>query len=251
MKKDNLMVKAFATREEMGKEAAKDAAACFKKLLEEKEEINVIFAAAPSQNDVLRSLVADKTIEWNRINAYHMDEYIGLDKNAPQGFANFLRAALFDLVPFKSVNCIDVSAKDPEKEAERYSKILMEHKPDAVVLGIGENGHIAFNDPDVADFNDPKVVKPVPLDDMCRNQQVHDGCFAKLEDVPQYALTLTIPTLYNAPHLFCVVPVATKAQAVYDTVNGPISEKCPASIMRKHGDATLYLDADSSKLLKL
>lgn len=249
LKVDNLTVKIMPNRKEMGEVSAKDIKDKIKELLNEKQEINMIFAAAPSQNDVLKSLVEDKSIEWNRINAYHMDEYIGLDKNAPQGFGNFLKEHIFGLAPFKSVNYIDITTTDPEKEAERYGKLLQENPTDIVVMGIGENGHIAFNDPPVADFNDKKWVKPVKLDQICRQQQVNDGCFAKIEDVPTHAMTLTVPTLVKAPYLFCIVPAPTKAKAVYETLNGCIDERCPASILRKQPNAILYLDNDSSKLL--
>ena len=247
--KDKLEVKIFENRTLMGEAAAKDISAKIKELLAEKQEINMIFAAAPSQNDVLKALVEDKTIEWNRVNAYHMDEYIGLDKNAPQGFGNFLKAHIFGFVPFKSVNYIDITATDPEKEAERYEKLLKANPTDIVVMGIGENGHIAFNDPDVADFNDKKVVKPVKLDEICRNQQVNDGCFKANDEVPTHAMTLTVPTLVAAPWLFCIVPAATKAKAVYETINGRIDEHCPASILRTRDNAKLYLDDKSSALL--
>lgn len=249
LKVDKLNVKIFDTRREMGEVAASEIKAKFAELLAKKDTINVIFAAAPSQNDVLKSLVEDKDIEWNRINAFHMDEYIGLDKSAPQGFGNFLRAHIFDRVPFKSVNCIDCSAKDPEAEAKRYAKILEENPTDVVVLGIGENGHIAFNDPPVADFNDKVLVKTVKLDEICRMQQVNDGCFAKIEDVPTHALTLTVPALVKAPHLFCIVPAPTKAWAVKETLTGAIDEHCPASVLRLQDDANLYLDLDSASLL--
>ena len=248
-KVDKLEVKSFDTRREMGEVAAFDIKSKFCELLREKESINVIFAAAPSQNDVLKSLVEDKDIEWNRINAFHMDEYIGLDKSAPQGFGNFLRDHIFGLVPFKSVNYIDCSAKDPELEAARYSKILEENPTDVVIMGIGENGHIAFNDPPVADFNDKALVKPVKLDEICRNQQVNDGCFAKIDDVPTHALTLTVPALVKAPYLFCIVPAPTKAWAVKETLTGSIDEHCPASILRTQDNAKLYLDKDSSALI--
>ena len=247
--KDKLEVKIFENRTLMGEAAAKDISAKIKELLAEKAEINMIFAAAPSQNDVLKALVEDKTIEWNRVNAYHMDEYIGLDKNAPQGFGNFLKSHIFGLVPFKSVNYIDITATDPEKEAERYGELLKANPTDIVVMGIGENGHIAFNDPDVADFNDKKVVKPVKLDEICRNQQVNDGCFKTIDEVPALAMTLTVPTLVAAPWLFCIVPAATKAKAVYETINGKIDEHCPASILRTRDNAKLYLDDKSSALL--
>ena len=209
----------------------------------------MIFAAAPSQNDVLLSLVNDKSIEWNRINAYHMDEYVGLAADAPQGFGNFLKAHIFGLAPFKSVNYIDCTATDPEAECKRYSKLLGDNPTDIVVMGIGENGHIAFNDPGVADFADKETVKVVELDDVCRQQQVNDGCFKKLSDVPTHALTLTVPTLVRAPYLFCIVPAPTKAKAVKETLTGSIDEHCPASILRTQDNAILYLDADSSALI--
>ena len=246
---DKLKVQIYENRTLMGEGAAKAIKEKIAELLTVKEEINMIFAAAPSQNDVLQSLVEDKSIEWNRVNAYHMDEYIGLDKDAPQGFGNFLKAHIFGLVPFKSVNYIDVTATDPEAEAERYGRLLEENPTDIVVMGIGENGHIAFNDPPVADFADKRVAKPVKLDEVCRQQQVNDGCFASIEQVPTHAITLTVPTLVRAPYLFCIVPASTKARAVHETLNGKVDEHCPASILRTHDNAILYLDNESSKLL--
>lgn len=247
--KDKLKVNVYENRTLMGEGAAKDIKAKIIELLSQKSEINMIFAAAPSQNDVLKALVEDKEIEWNRVNAYHMDEYIGLDKNAPQGFGNFLKSHIFSLVPFKSVNYIDITTTNPELEAERYGKLLTENPTDIVIMGIGENGHIAFNDPPVADFNDSKVVKPVKLDEICRQQQVNDGCFESIDKVPTHAMTLTVPTLVKAPYLFCIVPAPTKANAVYETLNGSIDEHCPASILRLQDNAILYLDDQSSKLL--
>ncbi|MBO5479621.1 MAG: glucosamine-6-phosphate deaminase [Clostridia bacterium] len=249
LKKDNLVVEIYENRTLMGEAAARDIKAKIAELLSQKQEINMIFAAAPSQNDVLKSLVEDKGIEWNRVNAYHMDEYIGLDKDAPQGFGNFLKNHIFGLVPFKSVNYIDITATDPEKEAERYGKLLEENPTDIVIMGIGENGHIAFNDPPVADFKDKRTVKPVKLDEVCRQQQVNDGCFESIDKVPTHAMTLTVPTLVRAPYLFCIVPASTKTKAVYETLNGSIDEHCPASVLRTHDNAKLYLDDQSSKLL--
>ena len=248
-KADNLSVNVYDTRKSMGAAAASDVAACIKAELAAKQEIYMIFAAAPSQNDVLKSLSEDKDIDWSRINAYHMDEYIGLDKTAPQGFGNFLREHIFGLVPLKSVNYIDCSAKDPDAEAERYAKLLADNPTDVVIMGIGENGHIAFNDPPVADFNDKVLVKPLKLDEICRNQQVNDGCFKKIDDVPTHALSLTVPALVKAPYLFCIVPAPTKAWAVKETLTGTIDEHCPASILRTHDSANLYLDKDSASLL--
>ena len=249
MTQDRLAVKIYDTRAQMGAAAAQEIKACILRLLEQKETINMIFAAAPSQNEVLESLVNDVEIPWNRIYAFHMDEYIGLPADAPQGFGNFLREHLFDRVPFKKVFCIDISASDADAECARYAALLKEYPTDIVVLGIGENGHIAFNDPPVADFADPKAVKPVVLDEICRNQQVNDGCFATLDDVPKMAITLTVPTLFAGDYLFCIVPAKTKAVAVRDTLNGEIGEACPATILRKHENAVLYLDGESSALL--
>ncbi len=250
IQKDKLKVMIFDTREEMGNKAGSDAAQCIRKLLSEKEEVNMIFAAAPSQNETLAALINAEGIEWNRINAFHMDEYIGLVPNAPQGFGNFLKSAIFSKLPFKSVNYIYAEGESAEETCARYTKLIKENPIDIVCLGIGENGHIAFNDPWVADFNDKEVIKRVELDEVCRQQQVNDGCFAKIEDVPKYALTLTVPTLFNADYLFCTVPAPTKAEAVYRTIIDSISEDLPATIMRKHDNAIMYCDKDSgAKLL--
>ena len=244
LKQDKLVCKIYKTREEMGIAAAEEIHNKISELLSCKEEINMIFAAAPSQNEVLAALVSKTDIEWNRINAFHMDEYIGLSDDAPQKFGAFLKNAIFDKVPFKSVNLIN-SSVSADEECRRYSELLKNNPVDIVCLGIGENGHIAFNDPDVADFNDKALVKVVGLDDICRQQQVNDGCFAHIDDVPETALSLTIPALTAGTYMFCVVPAATKANAVNNTMNGPVSEKCPASILRTHENAILYCDSDS------
>ena len=209
----------------------------------------MIFAAAPSQNDLLAHLCEEEGIDWGKINAFHMDEYIGLDPAAPQCFSNFLKDHIFDLKPFGSVNLINAGA---EKDAEiaRYAALLQAHPIDIVCMGIGENGHIAFNDPHVADFNDPALVKAVSLDEKCRQQQVNDGCFKHIDEVPKYAMTLTVPMLMSATYKFCVVPAPTKAWAVNETVNGAIGEACPATVMRKSENCILYCDADSAALLK-
>lgn len=245
-KADNLEYRVYDSRANMGLAAAKDVAFTIKKLLNEKSEISMIFAAAPSQNELLSSLVADKTIDFRRVNAFHMDEYVGLDPNAPQAFGKFLKDRLFDLVPFKSVNILNGCAKDIDNECERYGELLMSAKPDIVCMGIGENGHIAFNDPHVAEFDDKKIVKVVSLDEICRRQQVNDGCFEDISLVPTHALTLTIPTLIFPDYVFCVVPAPTKANAVYTLINGKIGEYCPCTILRNHKNAILYTDQDSA-----
>lgn len=247
--KENLAVKVLDTREAMGALAAKEIGKKIIELQQKKDEINIIFAAAPSQNEVLENLIRNSDIDWTKINGFHMDEYIGLTSEAPQLFGNFLRERLFDRVPFRAVYYINGGAADIEKECKRYTKLLQKHPVDIVCLGIGENGHIAFNDPDVAKFNDLKVIKRVKLDEICRQQQVNDGCFKQLSDVPREALTLTIPTLMSGKHLFCSAPAKTKADAVNSMVNGTVTEKCPASILRIHRSTVLYCDKDSGSAI--
>ncbi|MBP3337535.1 MAG: glucosamine-6-phosphate deaminase [Clostridia bacterium] len=248
IKKDNLTVKIFDSRDEMGKAAGEAAANKIKELIAKKGEVNMIFAAAPSQNETLKTL-CESDVDWTKVNAFHMDEYVGLSKDAPQGFGNFLKDRIFSLLPFKSVNYINAENETAEETCARYAKLIKENPIDIVCLGIGENGHIAFNDPHVADFNDSEIIKKVELDNVCRQQQVNDGCFENLESVPLYALTLTVPTLFNADYLFCTVPASTKADAVYKTVNNEINEELPATIMRKHKNAIMYCDKDSGAKL--
>jgi glucosamine-6-phosphate deaminase len=217
--------------------------------LQQKEEVNIIFAAAPSQLDFLHAITQDKSIEWNRINAFHMDEYIGLPENAIQRFAYFLKLNLFDKVPFKNVYYISGDKNNIEQECGKYAKLLHDNPVDIVCLGIGENGHIAFNDPPIADFKDPSMIKVVKLELACRQQQVNEKCFESLDKVPEYALSLTVPALLRAKYMFCMVPASNKAQAVYDTLNGEINEECPATILRNKEHTILYLDNESSILL--
>ena len=248
--KDKLKVKIFDTRDEMGKAAGSAAAEKIKEIIAQKGVVNMIFAAAPSQNETLVALIEADGIDWGKVNAFHMDEYIGLSSDAPQGFGNFLKDRIFSKLPFKSVNYIYAEGESAEETCERYTKLIKENPIDIVCLGIGENGHIAFNDPWVADFDDREIIKKVALDEVCRQQQVNDGCFEKIDDVPKYALTLTVPTLFNANYLFCTVPAKTKADAVFKTVNNEINEELPATIMRNHDNAIMYCDADSgAKLL--
>ena len=243
----NLTVNRYETRPEMGRAAAHDVAQTIKTLLQTQDTVRMIFAAAPSQNEFLDAFV-NEDVDFSRIEAFHMDEYVGLPADAPQGFGNFLRRGLFDRAPFKAVHFIGGGAADINAECARYAALIREGV-DIVCLGIGENGHIAFNDPHEADFDDPALVKRVSLDEKCRMQQVHDGCFAKIDDVPTHALTLTIPALMNADYHFCIVPAATKAEAVYRTVYGEIGAHCPATALRLCPHAVMYTDRDSGARL--
>lgn len=244
---DNLEVKVFKNRSALGKEAAIDVGLKIKSLLKDKDEIRMVFAAAPSQNEFLENFT-NQDIEWNRIIAFHMDEYIGLKNESNQLFSSYLKENLFNKVKFKHVFYLNSINDDNFSECKRYSDLINEKPIDIICMGIGENGHVAFNDPPVANFNDSEIVKIVELDKACRVQQVNDGCFSKLEEVPKSALTLTIPVLLSGGYLSIVVPGKRKAEAVYGALFNDVSIMCPATILRNHNNALLYLDNDSFNL---
>jgi len=216
-----------------------------------KENIRAIYAAAHSQSDFFEALANDREIDFSRIDAFHMDEYMGLGDDAPQNFGNFLKNIIFSRQNFNTVSYVNPSAKDISAECKRYEKLLREAPLDIVSLGIGENGHIAFNDPHEARFYDPQWVRETSLDVVCRQQQVNDKEFSHLDEVPETALTLTIPALMSCQTVIGVVPDVRKAKAVFETLNGPVSEACPASILRIHSDATLFIDKDAASLLEI
>jgi glucosamine-6-phosphate deaminase len=247
MKVEKLQAKVYVDRAALGRAAGEAAAAKLRELLA-KKPVSVIFAAAPSQNEFLETLVAAKGIDWSRVTAFHMDEYVGLPGTAPQSFGRWLRDRIFDKVKPGKVHYLDGMAKDAEQECARYTALLQAAPPDVTCMGIGENGHLAFNDPPVADFEDPKAVKQVVLDLASRQQQVNDGCFDKLDAVPKTAMTLTIPTLLSAPWIYCMVPGPRKAPAVKRTLEGSIATECPSTVLRRHDRAVLFLDKDSASL---
>ncbi len=243
------MVAIFDTKKEAGIASGRAIEKAIIELLKEKEEIRIIFAAAPSQNDTLDYLVDSKSIPWNRIIAFNMDEYIGLPPSAKQLFASYLKERIFSKVNVKELHLIDPS-HDVQKEIERITKLITESTIDLIILGIGQNGHIAFNDPPYADFNDTAVIKAVELDLICREQQVTDKCFAKLEEVPLRALTLTVPTIMNAGELFCIVSGKHKAQAVYETINGELSKEWPSTVLRTHPNCRFYFDKQAAEMIR-
>ncbi len=239
----NVQLSICQTNEEMGKTAAQKAGEIMRKLLSQKEMINCIFAAAPSQLTFLHYL-AQEEVDWKRVNGFHMDEYLGFGVGHPDSFNEFLSRNIFRKVPFASVNLIN-GANAPEQECARYAEILEKYPADITFMGIGENGHLAFNDPP-ADFSDPCKIKVVKLDQVCRIQQVHDGCFPNFDAVPTHALTLTVPVLTKPDYLFCMVPGTTKAHALAETLTGPISEHCPASRLRQSGTCFMFTDLDGA-----
>ncbi len=241
----NLPVYIYDNRQDMGKAAAIDAAARINSVIVKNGVANVMFAAAPSQNDLLENLLK-QDIDWTKVRGFHQDEYVGIDSSEPAGFGNFMRRAIFDKVPFMELHYLLCEADKAEQKCEEYAELLRTYPIDLIFLGVGENGHLAFNDPAVADFNDPKMVKIVELDDVCRQQQVNDGCFATLNDVPKQAMTMTMSFIMSVPEAICVVPTNRKANAIYGAVCGEVTTQCPASILRNHPNAALYLDKDSA-----
>ncbi len=244
-----LNIYVYETRAQMGAAAAAAVAAEMRRLIRERGRALGIFAAAPSQNEFLDALVAAPKIEWTSVIAFHLDEYLGLSEDAPQSFRRYLIERLVKRVPLAEFHGLRGEAANPPAVCANYASLLAFKPPDFAALGIGENGHLAFIDPPVCDFNDPAAVKIVELDETCRQQQVNDGCFASLPEVPRRALTLTIPTIMARPKLFLCVPGARKQQAVRKTLTGPITTACPASILRLHQDAHLFLDQEAAELV--
>ncbi|WP_328991549.1 glucosamine-6-phosphate deaminase [Kribbella sp. NBC_01245] len=240
-----LRVQVEADRGAMGRAAAGAIATAIQTRLALQSQLRMVFAAAPSQLETLTALAATPGVDWSRITAFHMDEYLDVPEDSPQRFGNWLRATLFDQLPFGAVHLIE-PGEDPWRAARRYAAELATAPIDLVCLGIGDNGHLAFNDPPVADLNDPQEVKVVELDDACRRQQVNDGCFATLAEVPTRAITLTVPRLMAAEQLFCVAPGARKRESVRRALTDPISAACPATALRTHPSCRLFLDQESA-----
>lgn len=239
---DQLWVEVHPSREAMGRAAGRWAVQALQRAIAHEGQARVLFAAAPSQNELLAALAASEEIDWRRVTAFHLDEYVGLPAGAPQHFAQFLKERLFDRLPFGAVHLLDGNARSLAAECQRYASLLTEGAIHLACVGIGENGHLAFNDPPYADFADPVLVKVVELDPTSRRQQVHDGCFASLDAVPHRAITLTIPAILRAQAIACVVPGPSKTEAVRRTLWGPVDPSCPASVLRRHPRARLFLD---------
>lgn len=248
---DSLQVQVYEDRCQMGAAAALEVADHMLTLLSAQPRVCMVFAAAPSQDEFLAVLSSVEGLPWDRVVALHMDEYVGLAESTPQAFRNYLKEHLLDRVRPGTVHLIRGEATSAAAECRRYARLLRRHPVDIVCAGIGENGHLAFNEPGLADFSDRALARVVELDDRSRAQQVHDGCFARLDLVPRQAITLTIPALMSAKTIYCVVPGARKAEAVKRTLTGPVDAACPASVLRLHPRAVLFLDRDSAALVDL
>lgn len=249
---ESLRVVVHENRASMGRAAADTVARAIADRQGVAPVARVVFAAAPSQDEFLASLVAYRGIDWSRVHAFHMDEYLGIDADHPASFRRYLREHLFRLAGLDEARLALIPGEEtdrPLRTALAYEQRLLDEPTDIVCAGIGENGHLAFNDPPVADFLDPVLVKVVRLDASCRRQQLNDGCFDRLEDVPTHAYTLTIPALMAARVVSLVVPGPRKAEAVLATIRGPIGESCPSTALRNHPGAVLHLDRESARLI--
>ncbi len=246
---DQLPVRVYASNAAMGQAAAAEAAVVIQEAIAQRGVANVILATGNSQLTFLRSLRENQDIAWNHVRVFHMDEYVGLDPRHPASFPLFLRRHFLDYVDVGAFFPVAAPAEDTEAACRAYESLLRNHPADLCACGIGENGHLAFNDPPYVDFDDPVWVKVVQLDERSRRQQVGEGHFATLDEVPTHAVTLTIPALLAAKTVLCIVPEARKAEAVQASLRGPIIEDCPASILRTQPHARLYLDPDSGRLV--
>ena len=242
----SLKVQVYPDKQKAGAIGALLAAEEIRRLVHNNGQASVIFASAVSQDPFLASLRLHTDVDWSLVTAFHMDEYAHMSGDHPASFRRFLRERLLDHLPLRGFHQLKGEAADLEAECVRYAALLNAARPGLVILGIGENGHLAFIDPQVCNFKEPRTVRLVGLDDVCRMQQVHDGQFQGLDEVPDTALSLTIPLFLSIPRALVFVNGQHKSDAVRATLQGPISESCPASILRLHPNATLLLDPDAA-----
>ncbi|MEX2501307.1 MAG: glucosamine-6-phosphate deaminase [Trueperaceae bacterium] len=243
---ERLPVRVYADEATLGAAAAADMAELLRDAIAQRGEANLILATGNSQLAFLKALRESDDVDWRRVRIFHMDEYVGIDPEHKASFPRFLREHFLDHVDGATFHPI---SGDPARTAAicaEYEALLREHPADAVALGWGENGHLAFNDPPFAEFADPVWAKAVRLDDVSRQQQVGEGHFASLDEVPTHAITLTIPALLAAKRVLCIVPESRKADAVHACLTEPVSEDRPGSVLRRVDHATLYLDPDSA-----
>jgi len=244
-----MKIEKFETKQEMGKAAAKEAARILISTIKEKDKAVFIAATGASQFEFLENLTSISSIDWSKTTMFHLDEYIGIPETHPASFRKYLKERLIDKVHPRAVYLINGAAEDPESECERLSKTISEKRVDVAFVGIGENGHLAFNDPP-ADFDAEKPYLVVELDEPCRRQQLGEGWFKNIKEVPHRAISMSIKQIMKSKSIICTVPDSRKAQAVKDCLEGDISPYHPASILRKHKNAFLFLDRNSAKLLK-
>jgi glucosamine-6-phosphate deaminase len=243
---DELQVNVYNSEAEIAQDVAKIVSEYLYSLLLEQETARVLLATGNSQLKFLDALIAIDGVNWSRVACFHLDEYLGIAENHSASFRYYLREKVEKQVHPKEFNYIEGDTLQPLWECDRYSQLLQAQPIDLCLLGIGENGHLAFNDPLVADFADPYGVKLVKLDEINRQQQVNTGYFANIENVPQYAFTVTIPMICQSKKIICLAPGQRKAEMIKTMLSGEITQTCPASILRKQQHATLFLDVESA-----
>ncbi|HZQ48121.1 MAG TPA: glucosamine-6-phosphate deaminase [Verrucomicrobiae bacterium] len=246
---DALSVRVYASQADLSQDVARITQAYLRETLAAKGSAAAILATGNSQIKFLEELVRLGGVDWSKITLFHMDEYLGIDAGHKASFRHYMRERVECRVKPRAFHYLEGDALLPMDECDRYTQLLRAQTIDLCCLGVGENGHLAFNDPPVANFEDKHAVTIAKLDEQCRLQQVNEGHFANMGAVPQYALTLTIPMLCAAKKMLCIAPEKRKAQAVKAALQGPISTSCPASILRRQPHATMFLDADSTSLL--
>ena len=242
---DKLKVAVYEEPIAMGEAAAEFVQQKLKKAIQEKNAANMILATGASQFSFLEAL-QNKEIDWQKVTVFHLDEYKGISDRHPASFRKYLKERILNAVSPKKIYFLEGDSDNLEKAMKDYALLLSKHPIDIACIGIGENGHIAFNDPPIADFNDPKLVKLAVLDEACRRQQLGEGWFPSFDEVPKEALTLTIPAIMGCKAISCVVPDKRKAEAVHNTLYNKISTACPATILRTHAEAKLFLDKKSA-----
>jgi glucosamine-6-phosphate deaminase len=248
---EDLKVAIYPNKEIAGAAGAAIAADELRAVLAQQAEAAVIFASAVSQDQFLAALRDHQEVDWNRVTVFHLDEYTEISPDHPASFRRFLRERLLDHIPVHAFHQLNSEAADLKGECRRYAALIRKARPGLVALGIGENGHLAFIDPHSCNFRDPEDVRLVELDHTCRLQQIHDGAFARLDDVPRTALSVTIPVFLRVPRALAFVNGGTKSVAVKSALEGPINENCPASILRKHRNAMMFLDQAAAADLTL
>ncbi len=246
---DDLPVRVYASQADLSSDVARITQAYLKKVLAAQGKAAVILATGNSQIKFLEELIHLGGVNWSKITLFHMDEYLGISGDHKASFRRYMRERVASRVKPRAFHYLEGDALLPMDECARYTKLLRAQAIDLCCLGVGENGHLAFNDPPVANFKDKHAVTIAKLDEKCRMQQVGEGHFVNLDAVPQYALTLTIPTLCSAKKMLCIAPEKRKALAVKAALHGPVSTDCPASILRRQPHATMFIDTDSSSLL--
>jgi len=227
------------TKQELGKVAAQKGAELIRRAILQKREANIIVATGASQFEMLSELVRED-VNWSVVTGFHLDEYIGISDQHPASFRKYLKERFVDLIPIKEFNYVN-GETDPHAECARLGEIIRNHPIDVAFVGIGENGHLAFNDPP-ADFETEEPYLVVNLNDACRRQQLGEGWFPTFDDVPERAISMSIKQIMKSKTIICSVPDERKARAVFDTVHAEITPACPAAIMRNHPDAVLFLD---------